>query len=374
MSVLGCEKTDTNDDSNFNNQFSLSENELLSIAGEMPAEFESDVNLKSANSFKQLIEYKLFLRDGVPYYYVLNYKGGGFIILAADKRSEPLLAYSFDSNFPMDEVNMPDGLIDWKNATISVIDSLRQFNWVEDYVAERWDKAVKDGARPLLPIGDHPAELPDEVPDNTNDPLCNTKTYSVSPLLFTAWHQGVGFNNNAPYKSCSGQSNGRTLAGCVAIAGAQVMNYLEYPTTYNYDFMYNNTGSDEASRLIRDIDNAVDMDYGCSESGAKTKDLAKAFKENFSYSSANYGDLNLKTLRDEISWGYPVILRGQSSDGGHAWVCDGYNNYVNPCGANLLWLHMNWGWVSYREYNGNYKVGDFRGFNDKNKMIYRIRK
>lgn len=133
-----------------------------------------------------------------------------------------------------------------------------------------------------MPIGDHPAELPDEVPNDPNDPLCNTKTYSVAPLLSTVWHQGVGFNNHAPYKNCSNLSNGRALAGCVAIAGAQVMNYLEYPSNYNFNLMYNFNGSDETSRLIRDIGNAVDMDYGCGSSGAKTKDLAKAFKDNFS--------------------------------------------------------------------------------------------
>lgn len=125
LSVLGCEKTDTNNEPNLNNPFSLSENELLRIVSEMPAEFDSDVNLKSTNSFKQLSEYKLFLRDGEPYYFIINYEGGGFIILAADKRSEPLLAYSFDSNFALDEANMPDGLIDWKNSTIGLIDSLR---------------------------------------------------------------------------------------------------------------------------------------------------------------------------------------------------------------------------------------------------------
>ncbi|MFB9056602.1 C10 family peptidase [Mariniflexile ostreae] len=209
--------------------------------------------------------------------------------------------------------------------------------------------------------------------ENPNDPACNIQTYSVAPLMTTFWHQGFGFNNNAPYKSCSNLSNGRAYAGCVAIAGAQVINYLEYPTTYDYNLMYNTTGSSEASRLIRDIGDAVDMDYGCSSSGANTEVLVDAFKNNFSYSSANYGSFNPTTLKNELNWGYPVILRGESSNAGHAWVCDGYDYYVNPCGANLLWLHMNWGWGT-GSYNGSYQVGNYRGYDNNNEMIYGIRK
>jgi hypothetical protein len=173
--------------------------------------------------------------------------------------------------------------------------------------------------------------------------------------------------------NCSAQSNGRALAGCVAIAGAQVMNYFKYPATYDYNLMHNTLGSSEASRMIRDIGSAVDMDYGCGVSSAVTKDLAKVFKNNFSYSSATYDDFNVNTVVNELKWSYPVILRGESSSDGHAWVCDGYIYHVNPCGANLLWLHMNWGW-GVNTANGYYGIGDNGGFNKNNKMIYNIRK
>ncbi len=372
---LGCDKTDTLEDEisiDKQNQYVLNENEMIQVAGEV--QFICNANLKSASVSQKLHDYKLINKSGKPYYYILNYEGGGFIILAADKRSEPLLAYSYESSFPFNEDDMPNGLLEWKENTIEEIKELKNQEYINDYILKRWDKAIKDGVPSIIPTpGDPPGEIGGEIPEDPNDPACNTQTYSVSPLLTTEWHQGVGFNDNAPYKGCSDQSNGRALAGCVAIAGAQVINYLEYPTTYDYGLMNNTTGSTEASRLIRDIGNAVDMDYGCSSSGAKTEDLADAFKNNFSYSSASYGDFNPTTLRNELNWGYPVILRGESSDAGHAWVCDGYDYYVNPCGANILWLNMNWGW-RYGAYNGSYRVSDFRGYNDNNKMIYKIRK
>lgn len=377
MSFIACDKTEilkqeiSSEDENL---FFLKESEMNLIAGEVKVYSNDITGLKSTSISNKLKEYILvYDEDGLPSFYILNYEECGFIILAADKRSEPILAFSYETSFPLHEKETPRGLQEWKENSIKDIKELRNQEWAEDYIAKRWDKAIKDGVPSILPIPseDPPNEIGDEVPDDPNDPVCNTQTYSVSPLLSTVWHQSDGFNNDAPYKSCSTQSNGRAKAGCVAIAGAQVMNFLQYPSTYNYNLMYNTYGSSEASRLIRDIGNSVDMKYGCEVSRAYTIDLAGAFKDNFSYSSANYGDFNPSTVRNELNWGYPVILRGESSDSGHAWICDGYDYYVNPCGANLLWLHMNWGWGFY---NGYYRVKDFRDYNYNNKMIYGIRK
>lgn len=372
--ILGCDNPDFLNDEIKNdekNRFLLSESEMIQIA---EVTFRCNANLKSSDFSKEVSGYKLIVEDDRPCYYVVNYLGGGFIILSADKRGEPLLAYSYKSYFPLNENEMPDGLLQWKEATIEDIIQLGNQESIDDYTLERWEKALKDGVPSILPTEDDPSnEIGEEVPENPNDPACNTKTYSVSPLLSTAWHQGVGFNNEAPYMDCTQRGNGRAAAGCVAIAGAQVINYFKYPTAYDYSLMYNTTGSSEASRLVHDVGNAVNMDYGCSGSNATTKDLVNAFIYDFSYSSASYGNFNPTIIRNELNWGYPVILRGESSAGGHAWVCDGYDYYVNPCGSNLLWLHMNWGWGS-GGYNGSYRVKDFRGFNSNNEMIYGIRK
>ena len=58
-------------------------------------------------------------------------------------------------------------------------------------------------------------------------------------------------------------------------------------------------------------------------------------------------------LKNELDNGRPVQYRGQDKEGGHTWVCDGYdeNDY----------FHMNWGWGGYCD--GFYKDGVCKIYN-----------
>lgn len=53
-------------------------------------------------------------KSGLPEMYVVNYEGGGFLVISADKRVNEILAYSEDSSFPIDDnVEMPEGVASW---------------------------------------------------------------------------------------------------------------------------------------------------------------------------------------------------------------------------------------------------------------------
>lgn len=76
---------------------------------------------------------------------------------------------------------------------------------------------------------------------------------------------------------------------------AQIMRYHKFPGGYNWIAMptsvYSptNIGSSDISRLMRDIGNAVDMDYHCDVSSANTEDeVSQSFKSDFGYTSATY--------------------------------------------------------------------------------------
>ena len=67
--------------------------------------------------------------SGATAFYVINYKGGGFMILSADKRVNPVLAFSETSTFPMNDVNgFPEGLVGWMTSTKAYIQSVRAKN------------------------------------------------------------------------------------------------------------------------------------------------------------------------------------------------------------------------------------------------------
>jgi hypothetical protein len=152
------------------------------------------------------------------------------------------------------------------------------------------------------------------------------------------------------------------------------MRYYAYPNNYNWADMPDFTGTSETARLIKDIGEAVNMNWTCGGSYAYSSDLPAVFKNVFGYSSAIYSTFNRNTVTYELSKGRPVILRGQGT-GGHAWVCDGYVKSTYCNGTGYLVLHMNWGWEDL-QYNGYYGYCDWTpgdaNFNTSPCMITRI--
>ena len=204
--------------------------------------------------------------------------------------------------------------------------------------------------------------------------------------MTTEWGQGSGFNDLAPMLGC-----GRAVTGCVATAIAQVMNYYEFPQDeYDWNLMPDGrNGSLETSQLMRDIGDAVGMDWGCPPkgSGASTEDSPSVFINRYGYSNASFGDFNNQTVKQQIRWNRPVILAAHqeancflgwcSYKRGHAWVCDGYNSWSScETGNTYTYYHMNWGWRGtdngYFAYN-NWNPDATGSFNENKRMVYNIR-
>ena len=198
-------------------------------------------------------------------------------------------------------------------------------------------------------------------------------TTSVAPLL-----GNIKWGQDSPYNLlCPSLANGRKVAaGCVATAMAQIMYYWRWPevgngshsygwdynnkvttltadfssSKYRWDLMmpsYDENSSNESqlavAKLLSDVGISVNMDYGASSS-AFTSDAVDALKAYFKYDKNvnNLGRISFSSneweqiLKEELDEGRPVLYSGQSSGGGHAFVCDGYNNDG--------YFHFNWGW------------------------------
>ena len=95
---------------------------------------------------------------------------------------------------------------------------------------------------------------------------------------------------------------------------------------------------------------SVKMMYGTREiggSGAATGDVAKALVNNFDYNAAQYIthqyfpgiDEWEEVIYGELAAGRPMVYCGASDEGGHCFVCDGYD------GNGLF--HINWGWSGH---------------------------
>lgn len=292
---------------------------------------------------------RLVMAKQVNGLYVFNVaKDEGFVIVSNDDRTEPILGYSDNGHF--DPENMPENMRAWLQGYAD------QIAWLNEHGNE--ESAVAT------------------MPSLTSTPV----KQPIAPLVSTLWNQDTPYNDQAPYYN--GNSYRTTAAdgykhcatGCVATAMAQVMNFNRWPegnssaipsytwgnanvsltglpaTTFDWNNMIDNykNGYTEAegtavAKLMRYCGQSVSMNYG-PQSGAYTREVANALKQYFDYSSTTtYKDRSLysyanwiELLYNELAQGRPMVFSGQSSGGGHAFVCDGYQSED--------YFHINWGW------------------------------
>ena len=307
-------------------------------------------------------------RATVDCYYVFALQPKGFVIVAADERVNPILGYSYDNNFVVE--NMPEHVRGWLG------DYEKQIQWVsksdqkaESDIKTKWSRLKSGQSFP-----------------NTRD------VHTVGPLLSTKWNQAPYYNALCP-EDPSGPG-GHALTGCVATAMAQIINYHQYPQhgrgihsynsnygtlTVNYDSAYydytnmpdtlseNCTSAEKnaVATLMYHCGVAANMSYTADESGAFDFDARASlvnffcFSPNLSYAvKANFSDEQWNNLLQEnIGANLPVMYSGSGpSGGGHTFVCDGYNsdNYYH---FNFGWSGNNDGW--YRTSAINPGVDEF---------------
>ncbi len=274
-----------------------------------------------------------------PLLAVLNFDEG-FLVMSGDDAAVPVLAYATSGNLNMDE--LPPAVQYWLDGYQQEIREMRDNGiTASEYVSQAWSN---------LSAKQNRAEV-------------------VSPLVTAKWNQTKYYNQYSPIDSDSpsGYDN-RTPNGCVAVAMAMVMYYYRYPVqgsgshtnhssygdftvnfaqqTYNYEAMqdelsyYNN----EVAKLIYHCATSVDMMYAPSGSGAYSQDVPYAVKQYFNYSTdcalKRLNNYNLSTwkqmVRNELDLGRPLYYSGYSDEGGHAFVCDGYDDDQK--------FHFNFGW------------------------------
>lgn len=299
----------------------------------------------------------------IAYYYIFNVANGdGFVIVSADDKAIPVLGYSDAADF--NPTNIAPQTAKWLEGYKAEIRSIIQSNATQSAeVATQWQELIQ------------------------GKPLDNTIDASVSPLVQTKWDQSPYYNALCPYDAGAAQ---RTVSGCVATAMAQVMKFWNYPTTgtgnhsynhssygtlsanfgattYNWGSMPNTVSSSNSAvaTLMYHCGVSVDMNYDVAANGGSgayvissqspvTNCAEYAFETYFGYKTSlqgvervNYSQTQwMNLIKGELNAGRPVLYAGFGSGGGHAFVCDGYDNND--------FLHFNWGWSG--AYDGYFSV------------------
>ncbi len=318
-------------------------------------------------------------------FYVFAAEDGGFILVSGDDCVRPVLGYSLTSRFDTKRdipVNVRGWLDDyekeirhWKNVEV-------RYGGVhaENYDGESDWQLLTNGVMPPAPL-----------------------TTAVSPLLTTTWDQYPYYNALCPYDAQEVYTgNNHIVTGCVATATAQIMKFWNYPTTgygshsyvhHNYDettsygtlsanfgnttYQWNNmpneltASSSDAqvnavATIMYHIGVADEMIYDLAINGGSgahnhntnnlrassqsslmayfkyRPDMTVICRDDYSY------DEYCSRLRAELDQQRPILYSG-SGNGGHSFVCDGYNEQNQ--------FRINWGWGG--SYDGYFSVGAF---------------
>ena len=280
-----------------------------------------------------------------PYYVFSNAEAKGFVIVSGDDRFPEIVGYSDQGTY--DEAQLPDNFKSYMKAYRAMVEAV--------------DKGDVSATRQLKEV----ESLRSAV-----------KSTAVSPLLGEiAWGQGSPYND-----FCPGDDNESCYsypAGCVATAMAQIMKYYRYPAALQADIpsyttktlgmcLYEISKEDENYKWNRMLDRYISGEYGSSqrmEVACLVRDCGFAVKMDYtpSGSSANitpyvlshyfgydadlmqdvsrssFTQAQWNTLIDnELAAKRPILYSGQSSTGGHEFICDGSD------GKGLY--HINWGW------------------------------
>ena len=375
--IFSCSKNKELEKTNFHtNESFVDVSQVNDIAGSLLFPINDMKNNKTTTKTVSNIKEIKNCNNKVTFY-IVSYKDGGFVILSADNRVQPVLGYSTSNEFVDDESLYPDGLKFWLEDAISQITDIQNSNIKQsneiNLAWEHIQQAIPTNFNDKKIIED-PYECYDHI-----------ESYSVSPLLNTIWYQTGGFNDELPFIRCNG-SYYHAYAGCVIIAMAQVMKYYQYPTNYDWASMPSNYATTTTASFIKDIHNAInnvysnEPSYTCSGTGVSSSaDMGKVLKTQFNYHVANMEDYDYITVRNNLNSNKPVILAGSGSTGGHMWVCDGYTYseyFFDDCTGftTYTYFHMNWGW--HGSFDGYFAFNNFNprntNFNSNKKMIYDI--
>jgi hypothetical protein len=318
------------------------------------AKYRSDMR-KAAGTKLSVKSSRLKTFNDKPSYYINNLEGGGWVLVSADKKTGPVIAYSEFGHYEPD--SLPEVMIDWMAQYDTAI-SKRSLITVDSIIKEKKNKWNK-------------------FENESKFQVKSESSSEIGPLLTTAWHQKWPFNSKVTFTD---PTLGTCPAGCVAIAVSQIVNYWGYSQGYNANFEFwkmpdypnNQSQRDATAYMIEKIGHEFlqsiyckSCDYcpSCSTRGCTTSawDVSPWWLSDpdcittlgaLNYSGANLDyhscfyysyDEWVDLLKDELDQGRPIIY---SYIDKHAFICDGYKD--------LHKFHFNMGmgsnWLIWSDY------------------------
>lgn len=283
----------------------------------------------------------------------------GFVVVTADTRLCPVIAYSEYGSFAMTQENP---LLDVLKGDISRRIGALEFDLVPHERIEayrsKWASYMSGDVSALAEGESWP-------------PAGQT---SSGGWIESAWTQSSPFNDSCPMDPVT---ETRCLAGCPAVTMGQIINFWQYPDSViftsedSYTSVYDGRtipiDAPAASIPFIDYDNGDPSDGVCADiayaCGVSTQSVytskvsgvftnswcAHGLTEHFAFSSAEFregdgGDF-YEVLEQNMKDSMPAIIVIVGDIGGHTLVCDGFRE--GDGSGDPLW-HLNFGWGLYQ--------------------------
>lgn len=307
-------------------------------ARQIASDFFSGVSVKSSGSGVELVWSGNDLDEpaetksvsGEPLMYIYNNAGGeGFVIVSGDDNTRPVIAFSYDGSFDVED--MPGGA---------------------RYILSGWMKQIErssDGPRMAsslysegsVVVSHSTALWGQSAPFNLETPVIGG-SLAVTGCVATAMSI-IAYHHKWPQQGI-GTVSAYSFAGGTVPANTLGRAYDYQNMLSNYDDEYTSAQGQAVAALMYDMGTAVKMQYGLSESGAFDIDVPAAMSTYFGYAKdmrlvyrETYSDSEWTGLLKTALNDGPLYFSGTDAyGGGHAFVLDGYTDQD--------YFHINYGW------------------------------
>lgn len=331
--------------------------------------FHKDTNGKTRAAKRTVSKVIPFYDNlGNTLFYAVDFSNNmGYVLISANKKSTPILAYSDNGSFENAREKMQVWLDELKDNLVCIVsDTTRKFNidWLK-YSGmkefpktrttdnkEKWKAEIiqeysgKSKSIPLYHYKSYTYEFTTFDCLKKYDPYFNEKAYDdmikmwqkmgfsnndilcqvficqqedkFGPLLTTHWNQHL------PY---SGAIEG--VLGCTTVAMGQFMNYYRLPASKNWD-QIGVTGSAAQQQFLKEVGESIGINYSSSKRGVEYKKVFSSLKNKYGYLNISMSDEfdDSRMIADKK----PVICSGGAHQfldiftwDRHMWVIDGAN-------------------------------------------------
>ena len=356
---------------------SLVANNFMNIAG------TSVKGVKKAAPGKRMVLKKAAAEAENQYYIYENENGEGWVIISANDAVTPILAYSETGHFRTD--NMPSNLRHWMGKYDKFIKRIESDSVEASETTKAEWKALRKSARSTQAIAivgpliqtqwDQDAPYYNLCPGRgTNKAYTGCVATAMAQVMYywqwpvhgTGSHSYRPLDPNEPYNKWTGYPNYSQRYKSTLSADFE-------NTTYDWENMlpiYTSSATTvqntAVATLMYHCGVATEMMYGNDEDGGsgtytlnygEEEDLANAqnaFWRYFGYKKPvgymrdglvdgrttyyeKWTDADWTAMvKEELDKQHPILYGGAGDEGGHSFICDGYDSYNR--------FHFNWGW------------------------------